>query len=285
MFSWAYYDERRQYESLKRVHFNSEKFSDDPSTNIITNQNLMKHIEKAEEIILECNEYHRNGNKIDEKKFVDDMKIPVNALKEGLEKVIANRKKQVDSYKFNKNRYEQVKFKNNTSCNIQEHKCFNLTDSVGYDYHDYIYGHKSLLVNHLMPSLEKNKKGYQESADLSSPIFLFSFLWRIITFPYYRGKMSSYVTNYEKMIDTVQLLKQEIESSYNKINDIYKQIAKAQELLNSKNPNLISFTTRYLSFLDKCGKGDKPLIQTLSVEELTEFKNVLKEWYNSNNKN
>lgn len=282
MFSWAYYDERRKYENLKRVHFNSENFSNDPSTNIITKQKLMKHIEKAEEIIMGCNEYHRNGNKINEKKFVDDMKIHVKALKEGLEKVVANQKKTVCSYNFKNNRYEKVIFKNNTKCNIQEHKCFNLTDSVGYDYHDYIHGHKSLLDNHLMPSLEKSKKGYQESADT---IFIFSYFWRMLTYPYYRGKMSTYVYNYEKMIDTVQLLKSEIESSYNKINDIYKQIVKAQETLNSKNPNLITFTTRYLSFLDKCGKGDKPLIQTLSVEELTEFKNVLKEWYNSTSTN
>ena len=56
-------------------------------------------------------------SEVAQKRSLENFKLQFDILNKKLgqlEKVIANRKKQVDSYTFNKNRYEQVKFKNNT---------------------------------------------------------------------------------------------------------------------------------------------------------------------------
>lgn len=280
MFSWAYLRERQQYQRLKRVEFNAKNFSNDPQTNVINDQGLMQYIERIEEIILAANdEYHRNGNQINEAQFIQNIRIPLGRIVTVLRTIINNPYKNVDHYEISNNKYTKVCFQEDPDCDIDIDQCIK-AGVTGHDFNNYICGHKRLLSNELMPSLRSNRTAYERSANAS----IFWNWWRWITFAYYRGRMSTYVSRYEEMIDTVQLLQQEIQSYYNKVNDIYKQIKKAYDLLNEDNPNLITFTSRYLAFLDKCGKNGEPLIQTLAVQDLTEFKDLLKNWYDSQGK-
>ena len=85
---------------------------------------------------------------------------------------------------------------------------------------------------------------------------------------------------------TTTTLKTESESNYNDILVAYNELIGAKEELDKRNPNLITFATRYFSFLEKCGNTDdqnnkQPFIQTMSLDDIKEFKEFLKNWYSS----
>jgi hypothetical protein len=288
MVDYIYAEEQSQYQLLKRVEFISKNFAKNIRTNIISDQDLYPSLRKVEAVLMGINEFYRNGNKIDEALFIKKISPPLKKIVNTLKEVICNHDKKIDRYDFNNNKYEKVYFKGtHRESKIDITKCFKEPSCIkdaetgkyihdgSYDFWDYIYGHKKFIDNKLLKSLKSNKDAYQESANANAS----GFVWHLIRGIYYQAKMTTYVSKYKSMIDTITLLKTEIQSYYDDVNEMYQQIKKAYEIIISPNPNLITFTTRYLSFVDKCGKKGEPLVLTLTVTEFNDIKELLKTWY------
>ena len=232
-----------------------------------------------ESVMLKFHNDCRDDN-FDSQEIINELIPFINNLHNIMSEVI-NGTNSAKTYRWKYNRLYEIDKNNGPSAIVDPDRCF-ITGSSGYGIYNYKYGNLAFIDDYLLSPLRKNRDYYERNAN-SGGLW---YLWYFFAFPYYRARQSTYLENYDSMIITVSTLKTEIESNYNDIKIAFDELTRAKNEINKVNPNLITFATRYFAFVEKCGNTDnqnnkQPFIQTMSLDDIKEFKEFLRNWYST----
>jgi len=277
--------QKKIYDVVKLAEFKLGEVSNNHQNSIINKLGLKQFLWKIESKILDdISDYYRNGEIINEKNFKSTVS---NNIKPVFEKTkIAIDNKIAENISISNNTSIEINFKLGDKAKIDIHNCYVYGK---YDLKNYVLGYFKIIDN-LRESLVRDRDEWVKHSNKGYLrwMLVVPFITDSFTMIRYRAKSYSYVAAYEQMINNIDVLKMEMLLNLNSSFELLHEVEKAHEFISKDNPNLINFSTRYLAFLDNAGKffkeEKKPLVLSLTIEELKEFKNLLIEWY-KNKKN